>query len=60
MRRTVAIVLALMITASGVWAQQPLRVTRVLLYKNGMAYIVRAGQLAGPLIRRSSSLIPDP
>jgi len=48
-RRTIAIVLALMITASGVWAQQPLRVTRVLLYKNGMAYIVRAGQLAAPL-----------
>lgn len=49
MRRTVAIVLALMITASGVWAQQPLRVARVLLYKNGMAYIVRTGQLAAPL-----------
>ena len=48
-KRTVAIVLALMITASGVWAQQPLRVTRVLLYKNGMAYIVRTGQLAAPL-----------
>src|SRR3954451_5592672 len=34
---------------TGLWAQQPLRVTRVLLYKNGMAYIVRAGQLAAPL-----------
>src|SRR5690349_21164127 len=34
---------------TGLWAQQPLRVTRVLLYKNGMAYIVRSGQLASPL-----------
>jgi hypothetical protein len=42
-------VLALMITAPALWAQQPLRVTRVLLYKNGMAYIVRAGQLNAPL-----------
>ena len=49
MRKAVAIVLALIVTASGVWAQQPLRVTRVLLYKNGMAYIVRTGQLAAPL-----------
>ena len=49
MRKAVAIVLALIVTASGVWAQQPLRVTRVLLFKNGMAYIVRTGQLAAPL-----------
>ena len=49
MKRVIAIVLALMISAAGVWAQQPLRVTRVLLYKNGMAYIVRTGQLAAPL-----------
>ena len=48
-RKAVAIVLALIVTASGVWAQQPLRVTRVLLFKNGMAYIVRTGQLAAPL-----------
>jgi hypothetical protein len=34
---------------ASVAAQQPLRVTRVLLYKNGMAYIVRSGQLTSPL-----------
>ena len=49
MKRVVAIVLALLITASSLLAQQPLRVTRVLLYKNGMAYIVRTGQLTAPL-----------
>jgi len=30
-------------------AQQPLGITRVLLYKNGMAYIVRSGQLTAPV-----------
>ena len=49
MKRVVAIVLTLMISASTLLAQQPLRVTRVLLYKNGMAYIVRTGQLAAPV-----------
>jgi hypothetical protein len=39
-----------------VWAQQSLPITRVLLYKNGMAYIVRSGQLNAPL----SLAIPRP
>jgi hypothetical protein len=30
-------------------AQQPLGITRVLLYKNGMAYIVRSGQITAPV-----------
>jgi hypothetical protein len=30
-------------------AQQPLTITRVLLYKNGMAHIVRSGQLTAPV-----------
>src|SRR5688572_16113491 len=30
-------------------AQQPLGITRVLLYKNGMAYIVRSGQITTPV-----------
>jgi hypothetical protein len=30
-------------------AQQPLPITQVLLYKNGMAYVVRSGQLTAPL-----------
>jgi hypothetical protein len=48
-RKVGAVIVALIVMATGLWAQQPLRVTRVLLYKNGMAYIVRAGQLASPL-----------
>ena len=49
MKNAVAVVVAVAVMATGVWAQQPLRVARVLLYKNGMAYIVRTGQLSGPL-----------
>jgi hypothetical protein len=30
-------------------AQQPLGISRVLLYKNGMAYIVRSGQITAPV-----------
>ncbi|HET9220324.1 MAG TPA: hypothetical protein VFR18_25315 [Terriglobia bacterium] len=30
-------------------AQQPLGITRVLLYKNGMAYVVRSGQITAPV-----------
>jgi hypothetical protein len=48
-RKAGAVIVALVVMATALWAQQPLRVTRVLLYKNGMAYIVRAGQLTGPL-----------
>ena len=49
MRRAIAIILVLVVTAPVIWAQQPLAITRVLLYKNGMAYIVRTGQLTAPL-----------
>ena len=49
MRKAIAVVVVMIAMAAGLWAQQPLRVARVLLYKNGMAYIVRTGQLTGPL-----------
>ena len=49
MRKAVAVVVVVVAMVAGLWAQQPLRVARVLLYKNGMAYIVRTGQLTGPL-----------
>ena len=49
MKRTVVIILALLVSAPVLWAQQPLPITRVLLYRNGMAYIVRSGQLAAPV-----------
>src|SRR5688500_5321811 len=45
----VVVLLALAVVVPGLHAQQTLRVARVLLYKNGMAYIVRTGQLAGPV-----------
>jgi hypothetical protein len=41
-------VIVLVITQT-VLAQQPLGITRVLLYKNGMAYIVRSGQITAPV-----------
>jgi hypothetical protein len=48
-RRTIgAFVLCLLATAI-LYAQQPLAITRVLLYKNGMAYIVRSGQMTAPV-----------
>ena len=37
------IVLVLFLASQSLLAQQPLAITRVLLYKNGMAYIVRSG-----------------
>jgi hypothetical protein len=43
------VLLAIVVVVPGLHAQQALRVARVLLYKNGMAYIVRTGQLAGPV-----------
>ncbi|HEX5108614.1 MAG TPA: hypothetical protein VFV95_09220 [Vicinamibacterales bacterium] len=49
MKRAVLIVCALAVTVPALRAQQPLAITRVLLYKNGMAYIVRSGQLTAPL-----------
>src|SRR5262250_1023171 len=43
------ILFALLVTAHSLCAQQPLAITRVLLYKNGMAYIVRSGQISAPV-----------
>src|SRR6185295_20160992 len=43
------IVVALILMTQLVWAQQPLPITNVLLSKNGMAYIVRSGQLNSAL-----------
>src|SRR5436190_14475579 len=49
MKRSIRIFLALFLMAQLAWAQQPLPITRVLLSKNGMAYIVRSGQLTTPM-----------
>jgi hypothetical protein len=49
MKKALAISLALMMTAGLLWAQQPLPITQVLLSKNGMAYIVRSGQMTTPV-----------
>src|SRR5678816_2237728 len=43
------ILLVLLLVSQSLWAQQPLAITRVLLYKNGMAYIVRSGQIGSPV-----------
>jgi len=49
MRKGLALVVLLVLGWASVSAQQPLPITQVLLYKNGMAYIVRSGQLDAPL-----------
>ena len=49
MRKSVTLFVSLVLGTQLVMAQQPLPITRVLLYKNGMAYIVRSGQLTAPL-----------
>ena len=49
MRKGIGILLVFFLIVPALWAQQPLPITRVLLYKNGMAYIVRSGQIAGPV-----------
>ena len=49
MKKGIGTFLVLLLAAQILWAQQPLAITRVLLYKNGMAYIVRTGQLTAPL-----------
>jgi hypothetical protein len=49
MRKGLALVVLLVLGWSSMSAQQPLPITQVLLYKNGMAYIVRSGRLDGPL-----------
>jgi hypothetical protein len=49
MKRSITVFLALFLIAQLAWAQQPLPITRVVLSKNGMAYIVRSGQLTAPM-----------
>ena len=49
MRTILGILFVGLVTAPVLWAQQPLAITRVLLYKNGMAHIVRSGQLTAPM-----------
>ena len=49
MKKGLAIFLSLSMTAGLLWAQQPLPITQVLLSKNGMAYIVRSGQITAPI-----------
>jgi len=48
-RTTLGILLCCLVSTPVLWAQQPLAITRVLLYKNGMAHIVRTGQLTAPV-----------
>jgi hypothetical protein len=49
MKQSARAALVIALTAGMLQAQQPLPITRVLLAKNGMAYIVRGGQLKAPL-----------
>lgn len=49
MRKGMGILLVLLLACKSLRAQQPLAITRVLLYKNGIAYIVRSGQIAAPV-----------
>ena len=48
MKKVLRVFLVLLVTQT-LLAQQPLGITRVLLYKNGMAYIVRSGQITAPV-----------
>src|SRR5499427_7792623 len=48
-RKGMGVFLVTLLAAQTLWAQQPLGITRVLLYKNGMAYIVRSGQITSPV-----------
>jgi hypothetical protein len=48
-KKALGLLLALVLTAELLWAQQTLPITRVLLSKNGMAYVVRRGQLTAPI-----------
>src|SRR5262245_14100811 len=49
MRRFVSFALVLFLLTNPLLAQQPLPIRRLLLYKNGMSYIVRTGQISTPL-----------
>ncbi|HEX5000525.1 MAG TPA: hypothetical protein VFY29_20045, partial [Terriglobia bacterium] len=48
-KQGIHVALAILLAVGTLQAQQPLPITRVLLAKNGMAYIVRSGQLSAPL-----------
>jgi hypothetical protein len=49
MRRVLSFVLALLVTCGASFAQQPLALRRIVIYKNGMAYLVRSGEIQSPL-----------
>ena len=49
MKKVLCSLLVWFFTVGLLTAQQPLPIRRVLLYKNGMAYIVRTGELRSPL-----------
>src|SRR5215204_6173616 len=49
MKRALSLSLIVCFLITSGYAQQPLSIRRILLYKNGMAYIVRAGQISAPL-----------
>jgi hypothetical protein len=49
MRNGIRVLVAVLLMGQLVWAQQPMAITRVLLYRNGMAYVVRSGQITAPV-----------
>ena len=49
MKRAIKVFLVMLLVTQTLLAQQPPGITRVLLYKNGMAYIVRSGQITAPV-----------
>jgi hypothetical protein len=49
MKRAVCIVFAVCLLSGALCAQQPLAISRILLYKNGMAYVVRTGEIRTPM-----------
>ena len=49
MRKALSFALIVCLLSGPAFAQQPLPIRRILLYKNGMAYIVRAGEIRAPL-----------
>src|SRR5688572_20883134 len=49
MKKALGTLLVLLLATQTLRAQQSLSISQVLLYKNGMAYIVRSGQIAAPV-----------
>ncbi len=49
MKKILRFAIACFLISEPVWAQQPLPITRLLLSKNGMAYVVRSGQVTAPI-----------